>query len=112
MQLTGDVGAPLEASVVEARVDKGLGVTATAIIRDGQISVGDFLVAGSAWGRVRALLDHQNKKIERASPAMPIQVFLLVFILQIIDILFISSFSRRLLVSIKHQFREIRSCWQ
>lgn len=74
MQLSTDDEATLEASVVEARVDKGMGVAATAIIRDGLIKVGDHIVAGSAWGRVRALLDHRNQRVEKASGAMPIQV--------------------------------------
>jgi hypothetical protein len=74
LQLTGSPTAPFEGVVVEARMDKGLGSVVTAIVRDGRLVPGDYVVAGNSWGKVRLLLNDQNQRIAEATAAMPVQV--------------------------------------
>lgn len=60
--------------VVEAKVDKGRGTLATILIKNGTLKVGDIFVAGTEWGRVRALLSDLGKKLETAEPALPVEI--------------------------------------
>ena len=60
--------------VVESRLDKGRGSVATVIVQRGTLRVGDVLVAGSVWGRVRALTDDKGQKLTEANPAMPVEI--------------------------------------
>lgn len=61
-------------TVVEAEVDKGRGVVTTLLIQNGTLKVGDIVVAGAAWGKVRAMMDDQNTPVEQAIPAQPVAV--------------------------------------
>ncbi|MBM3517569.1 MAG: translation initiation factor IF-2 [Alphaproteobacteria bacterium] len=63
-----------QGAVVESRVDRGRGVVATALIQSGTLHVGDIIVAGGEWGRVRALVDDRGATIESAGPATPVEV--------------------------------------
>jgi translation initiation factor IF-2 len=60
--------------VVEAKIERGRGSVATLLVQKGTLKVGDVFVAGSDWGRVRALLDDHGHKIESAGPATPVEV--------------------------------------
>ena len=60
--------------VLESNLDIGRGPVATILVQHGTLRVGDPLVAGAAWGRVRALIDDKGKQIKEAGPAMPVQV--------------------------------------
>lgn len=61
-------------TVVEAHLDKGRGAVATAIVTSGTLSVGDFVVVGSATGRVRAMADHEGRKLKKAGPSTPVEI--------------------------------------
>ena len=63
-----------EGSVIEANVDKGRGVISNVIITNGCLKVGDIAVAGSEYGRVRAIIDDQGKNLKEALPSTPIQM--------------------------------------
>jgi translation initiation factor IF-2 len=63
-----------EGVVVEAEIDKGRGTVATVLIQRGTLKVGDIFVAGSEWGRVRALVNDHGQKINEATPSMPVEV--------------------------------------
>ncbi len=63
-----------EGYVIEAKLDKGRGPVATCIVQRGTLNVGDIVVAGSAWGKVRALLDDLGDNVAHATPAMPVEV--------------------------------------
>ncbi len=63
-----------EGAVVEAKMEKGRGSVATVLVRRGTLRVGDIFVAGSEWGKVRALIDDHGKNITEATPAMPVEV--------------------------------------
>ncbi len=59
---------------IEANLDKGRGATATVLVQAGTLHVGDAIVAGSAYGRVRALLDEHGNTLDEAGPSRPVQV--------------------------------------
>jgi translation initiation factor IF-2 len=61
-------------TVVEAQIDRAKGVTATLLVQNGTLETGDTIVAGTAYGRLRALFDFRGRKIRSASPATPVQV--------------------------------------
>ncbi|MEW6081313.1 MAG: translation initiation factor IF-2 [Bacillota bacterium] len=60
--------------VVEAELDKGRGPVATVIVQTGTLKVGDAFVAGSVWGKVRAMMDHRARRVKKAGPSMPVEV--------------------------------------
>ncbi len=60
--------------VVEARIDKAKGAVATLLVQKGTLKVGDILVAGTAWGKVRAMVDAEGKLLHKAGPSVPVQV--------------------------------------
>jgi translation initiation factor IF-2 len=63
-----------EGAVVEAKLDKGRGPVATALVERGTLKVGDILVAGSEWGRVRLLMNDRGETVDSAGPSMPVEV--------------------------------------
>ena len=60
--------------VLEANLDKGRGPVATVLVDKGELKVGDPIVAGAAWGRVRAMIDDKGNQVKSASPSMPVEV--------------------------------------
>src|SRR5690606_17429678 len=63
-----------EGVVIEAKLDKGRGPVATVLVQTGTLLVGDILVAGSEWGRVRALVNDYGEHVDEALPATPVEV--------------------------------------
>ena len=61
-------------TVLEANLDKGRGPVATVLVQQGTLSVGDPMVAGAAWGRVRAMVDDQGNAVAEAGPSSPVEV--------------------------------------
>ena len=61
-------------TIIESRVMQGKGSTATVIVQNGQLKVGDIVVAGSAFGRIRSLEDEHGKHLKEAGPSMPAQI--------------------------------------
>ncbi|WP_366935845.1 translation initiation factor IF-2 [Bernardetia sp.] len=61
-------------TVVEASLDKGRGYVATTIVQNGTLKVGDVILAGSHFGKVRAMIDHLGKRLDEAPPSMPVQI--------------------------------------
>ena len=60
--------------VIEASLDKSRGPVATVLVKTGTLHVGDYLLAGSTWGRVKALIDYRGQRIRMATPSMPAEV--------------------------------------
>ncbi|MCR4594287.1 MAG: translation initiation factor IF-2 [Clostridiales bacterium] len=60
--------------VIEARLDKGRGPVATLLVQKGTLKTGDIVVAGSAVGRVRVMLDDKHKKVNEAGPSVPVEI--------------------------------------
>ncbi|MDD5585684.1 MAG: translation initiation factor IF-2, partial [Alphaproteobacteria bacterium] len=74
LDLKANPDRPAEGAVVEARLERGRGSVATVLMQRGTLKVGDIFVAGSEWGRVRALINDHGKNISEAGPAMPVEV--------------------------------------
>ncbi|WP_454713525.1 translation initiation factor IF-2 [Caulobacter segnis] len=60
--------------VIEAKLDKGRGAVSTVLVNRGTLKRGDIVVAGSQWGRVRALLNERNEQLTEAGPATPVEI--------------------------------------
>jgi translation initiation factor IF-2 len=69
-----DPNAPATAAVVEAELDKGRGPVATVLVEQGTLRAGDAVVAGTAYGRVRAMINDRGQRVERATPATPVEI--------------------------------------
>ena len=74
MELKASLSGNAQGSVIEAALDKGRGVITTLLIRQGILNKGDILLAGTEFGRVRALVDEDNRSLSKASPAIPIRM--------------------------------------
>ncbi|MFQ5984565.1 MAG: translation initiation factor IF-2 [Alphaproteobacteria bacterium] len=74
LELKANPDRPAEGVVIEARLDRGRGPVATVLVQRGTLRVGDIVVAGNEWGRVRALRDDRGRVVEEAGPAMPVEV--------------------------------------
>lgn len=61
-------------TVIEAKLDKGRGPVATVLIQKGTLEVGDYVIAGTAHGRVRAMLDFKGRRIKKATPSTPVEI--------------------------------------
>lgn len=60
--------------VVESKLDKSRGATATLLVQNGTLRNGDFLIVGSTQGRIRAMFDHRGQAVKQASPSMPVEI--------------------------------------
>ena len=74
LDLKANPERPAEGAVVEAKLDKGRGPVATALVERGTLKVGDILVVGSEWGRVRLLMNDRGETVQSAGPASPVEV--------------------------------------
>jgi translation initiation factor IF-2 len=73
-ELKADPEATPRGAVIEAHLDKGRGPVATALVQQGTLQVGDAIVSGAAFGRVRAMFDEHGGAVEQANPGRPVQV--------------------------------------
>ena len=73
-ELTANPTGRAKGVVLEANLDTGRGPVATILIDKGTLKVGDPIVAGAAWGRVRAMIDSSGKQVKEAGPSTPVQV--------------------------------------
>ena len=74
LELTANPGRAAECVVIEAKVDRGRGAVATVLVQRGTLRVGDIVVAGAQWGRVRAMYDDHGAAAKEAGPAVPVEV--------------------------------------
>ncbi|WP_319533285.1 translation initiation factor IF-2 [uncultured Cohaesibacter sp.] len=74
LELKANPDREADGIVVEAKLDKGRGPVATVLVQNGQLKVGDIVVAGEQWGKVRALLDDQGEKVDFAEPSKPVEI--------------------------------------
>lgn len=74
MELKAPVNSPARGLVIEAKLDKGRGPVATILVQSGTLKRGDVVLAGSAYGRVRAMLDENGKAISEAGPSIPVEI--------------------------------------
>lgn len=74
LNLRANPNKPASGSVIEASLDKGRGFVASVMVETGTLRIGDIVVAGSNYGRVKAMFDDTGKRIKEAGPATPVQV--------------------------------------
>ena len=74
LELTASVDAPAQGVIVEARIEKGRGVVATALVQVGTLRKGDFVLAGQSVGKIRAMADEAGRPIIEAGPAIPVEI--------------------------------------
>ena len=74
MELKADPTAPSRGTVIESRMDAGLGPVATVLVQDGTLRVGDVLICGKGYGRIRMLLNDLGEHIQEAGPSTPVVV--------------------------------------
>ena len=74
LELKAPVDAPAKGLVIEARLDKGRGPVATIMVQSGTLKRGDVVLAGAAYGRVRAMLDENAKAVNDAGPSIPVEI--------------------------------------
>lgn len=74
LELTAPVDAPAKGIIVEARLDKGRGAVATLLVQSGTLKKGDMLLAGTAFGKIRAIVDENGKSITEAGPSIPVEI--------------------------------------
>jgi translation initiation factor IF-2 len=73
LELKADPNSVAEGVVIEAKLDKTKGPLATLLIQKGTLSRGDVVVAGSAWGRIKAMFDNAGKQVHKAEPSTPVE---------------------------------------
>jgi translation initiation factor IF-2 len=74
LELKAPKDAPAQGLVIEARLDKGKGPVATILVQSGTLKRGDMLLAGSTFGRVRAMMDENGKPCNEAGPSIPVEI--------------------------------------
>src|SRR6187401_1039674 len=74
LDLKANPDRPAEGTVIEAKLDRGRGPVATVLVQRGTLKIGDLVVAGADWGRVRALVSDTGTPVESAGPSTPVEV--------------------------------------
>ena len=74
LELKAPVDAPAKGLVIEARLDKGRGPVATVLVQSGTLKRGDVVLAGTSFGRVRAMLDENGEPVPEAGPSIPVEI--------------------------------------
>ncbi|MGM9999145.1 MAG: translation initiation factor IF-2 [Candidatus Bruticola sp.] len=74
MSLTANPNTKAQGTIIEGSIDKGRGPVATVLVQNGTLKVGDTVVVGKTWGRLRALLNEKGKNIKSAGPSIPVEI--------------------------------------
>src|ERR687885_69955 len=74
LELKANPGAEASGPIIESRLDVGRGPVATMLVQRGTLRIGDAIVAGDAWGRVRALYNYRGEKVDSATPGTPVEI--------------------------------------
>ena len=74
LDLRANPARPAEAVVIESKLDRGRGVVATVLVRNGSMKRGDIVVAGGQWGRVRAIANERGQMLQLAGPSEPVEI--------------------------------------
>ncbi|MBR0156405.1 MAG: translation initiation factor IF-2 [Clostridia bacterium] len=74
LELKANPNRPAKGTIIEAQLDKGRGPVATVLVQNGTLKVGDPIVAGVAYGKVRAMMDDKGRSVKQAGPSQPVEV--------------------------------------
>ncbi|MBK5099445.1 MAG: translation initiation factor IF-2 [Desulfobacteraceae bacterium] len=75
LEVTGNPDKPARGTIIEARLDKSKGPSATVLVRNGTLRQGDHFVCGEHYGRVRAVFNQLGKKLKSAAPSVPVEIY-------------------------------------
>ena len=73
-ELKANPNLPARGTIIEAQLDKGRGPVATVLVQRGTLHIGDTIVAGTAYGKVRAMVNDRGEKVKKAGPSTPVEV--------------------------------------
>ncbi|WPM31963.1 translation initiation factor IF-2 [Hydrogenobacter sp. T-2] len=74
LELKANPNKPARGTIIESKLDKQRGVVATVLVQEGTLKLGDIFVAGTTYGRVRAMFDDKGRKVKEAGPSVPVEV--------------------------------------
>ena len=74
LELKANPNRLAKGTIIEAELDKGRGPIATVLVQNGTLKIGDTIVAGTAYGRVRAMVDDKGRRVSKAGPSQPVEV--------------------------------------
>ena len=74
MELKANPDRAAKGTVIEARLDKGMGPVATVLVQNGTLHAGDTIVAGTTVGRVRSMMDDRGRRVKEAGPSVPVEI--------------------------------------
>ncbi|WP_097025496.1 translation initiation factor IF-2 [Clostridium peptidivorans] len=74
LELKANAQRKAKGTVIEAKLDKGRGAVASLLVQNGTLEVGDSIIVGSTYGRIRAMFDDKGKKIKSAGPSIPVEI--------------------------------------
>lgn len=74
LELKANPNKPARGIIIESKLDKGRGPVATVLVQEGTLKTGDVFIAGSHYGRVRAMLNDKGQKVEKVGPSIPVEV--------------------------------------
>ncbi|TXI91159.1 MAG: translation initiation factor IF-2 [Neisseriales bacterium] len=74
LELKATYDTPAKAVVIESRLDKGRGSVVTVLVQSGTLRKGDIVLAGTSYGRIRAMLDERGKPVDEAGPSIPVEI--------------------------------------
>ena len=73
-ELKANPNKPARGAIIEAQLDKGRGPVATVLVQEGTLNIGDPIVAGSSFGRIRAMMDDKGRRVKKAGPSKPVEI--------------------------------------
>ena len=74
LDLKASKKGPASGVVIESKIDKGKGPVSTVLISNGLLEKGNYFVCGNTWGKIRAMIDHEGKTVDKAFPSMPVEI--------------------------------------
>ncbi len=89
-ELKANANKRARGTIIEAKLDKFMGVVATVLVSEGTLNVGDSIVAGHSFGRIRNMIDDKGKKVKKAGPAIPVEIVGLSEVPQVGDMFYVA----------------------
>jgi translation initiation factor IF-2 len=94
-ELKANPNKPARGTIIEAELDKGRGPVATVLVQDGTLNTGDIVVAGSVFGRIRAMIDDKGVRVKKAGPSVPVEILGLAEVPAVGDMFYVAQNERQ-----------------
>ncbi|MCB2010513.1 MAG: translation initiation factor IF-2 [Geminicoccaceae bacterium] len=109
LELKANPDREAQGFIIEARLDRGRGVVATVLVQKGTLRVGDIVIAGAQWGRVRALVDDHGGNVKEAGPSVPVEILGLDGVPEAGDVMSVVENERKAREIVEYRQRKRRS---